>query len=439
MSFYTSLSGLKAAQTDLSVISNNVANVSSTGFKKSRADFGDLVSSSALQSGSIAGQGVRLKAITQQFGQGGFASSERALDLAISGQGFFVTSGAQTGGEISYTRNGAFGVDANRYVTDSRGNYLQVLPVDTNGGVTATGLGATQSLQVPLTSGDAKATTTLNLKVNVPSAADLPANRTAYQSPNTYKFDRYDPNSYNYSAQTTVYDPSGNAQPATIYYTRTAAPSTTGGSTDSTWEARLFVGNTEASSTQTNGVGANPPVPLKLTFDSTGKITAPTGPVTFGAALPSGASAPISLTLDYGTETSQNNGTFNVAALTQDGHEAGQLSNVSVGLDGLVSATYSNGTSQKLGKVVIANFANPSGLRQMGDASWGASGDSGAPIVNTASAGGAGVIQSGALEQANVDITDELVALISAQRNFQANSKAISTANTLTQTIIQIN
>ena len=437
MSFYTSLSGLKAAQTDLSVISNNVANVSSTGFKKSRADFGDLVSNSALQSGSIAGQGVRTKSITQEFGQGGFTSSERALDLAISGQGFFVTSGAQTGGEVSYTRNGAFGVDANRFVTDSRGNYLQVLPVDSSGGVTATGLAATQSLQVPLTSGDAKATTTLDLKINLPTAADKPADRAVYQSPSTYKFDRYDANSYNYSQQTTVYDASGSAQPATIYYTRTGSPG--GASTDSTWEARLYVGNTEASASQTDGVGTTPPEPLKLTFDTSGKLSSPTGPVTFGGALPSGASAPISLTLDYGSETTQASGTFNVASLTQDGQEAGQLSNVSVGLDGLVSATYSNGTSQKLGKVVIANFANPSGLRQMGDASWGASGDSGQPIISEASSGGAGVIQSGALEQANVDITEELVALISAQRNFQANAKAISTANTLTQTIIQTN
>ncbi len=437
MSFYTSLSGLKAAQTDLSVISNNVANVSSTGFKKSRADFGDLVSSSALQSGGIAGQGARLKAITQQFGQGGFTSSERALDLAISGQGFFVTSGTQTGGEVSFTRNGAFGVDANRYVTDARGNYLQVLPVDNSGGVTATGLAAARSLQVPLTSGDAKATTKLDLKVTLPSAADLPANRAIYQSPNTYSFDRYDPNSYNYSAQTTIYDASGSAQPATIYYTRTSAP--TGTNTDSTWEARLFVGNVEASANQTNGVGTVPAEPLRLTFNSDGVKTAPSGAVTFGGALPSGAIAPISLTLNYAAETAQTPGTFNVASLTNDGHEAGQLSNVTVGLDGLVSATYSNGSSQKLGKVVIANFANPAGLRQMGDASWGASGLSGEPIVGEAAIGGAGVIQSGALEQANVDITEELVALISAQRNFQANAKAIETANTLTQTIIQTN
>ncbi|MET0374359.1 MAG: flagellar hook-basal body complex protein, partial [Rhizorhabdus sp.] len=131
-------------------------------------------------------------------------------------------------------------------------------------------------------------------------------------------------------------------------------------------------------------------------------------------------------------------GTFSVQSLVQDGQEAGQLSNVAIGNDGLVTATYSNGTAQKLGKVVIANFANPAGLRQMGDASWGASGDSGPPVVGQASVGGAGVIQSGALEQANVDITEELVALIAAQRNFQANAKALDTASQISQTIFNI-
>ncbi|TVV70925.1 flagellar hook protein FlgE [Sphingomonas solaris] len=439
MSFYTSLSGLKAAQTDLSVISNNVANVSSNGFKKSRADFGDLVSNSSLQAASVAGQGARLKSITQQFTQGsGMAASERALDLAISGQGFFVTSSDQTGGGVAFTRNGAFGVDNDRYVTDSRGNYLQVMPVDTSGGVTATGLAAAKSLQVPLTSGDAKPTSRLDIKLNLPAAADLPANRAVYQAPATYAFDRYDPNSYNYSAQTTVYDADGNGQPATIYYTRTAAP--TASSTDSTWEARMFVGNAEASSTKNaDGTGTSPAVPLSLTFDDKGVIKSPVGDVSFGAALPSGAAAPISLTLNYGTASTQAAGTFKVASLTQDGVEAGTLSNVSVGNDGLVSASYSNGTTQKLGKVMIANFSNPSGLRQMGDATWGASGDSGPPVVGEASSNGNGQIQSGALELSNVDITDELVALIAAQRNFQANAKAIETANTLTQTIIQTN
>src|ERR1700759_2707747 len=150
MSFYTSLSGLKGAQSDLSVISNNIANVGSIGFKKSRAEFGDLISASPLQSGNVAGQGTRLKSISQQFTQGGFQTSDRALDLAISGQGFFVT---KTGSQLSYTRNGAFSLAGARYLVDSNGAYVQVLPVDSSGVLSASGLSSASNLQIPQTAG----------------------------------------------------------------------------------------------------------------------------------------------------------------------------------------------------------------------------------------------------------------------------------------------
>ena len=171
MSFFTSLSGLKAAQSDLSVISNNVANVGSIGFKKSRAEFGDLISASPLQSGSVAGQGTRLKSISQQFTQGGFQTSDRALDLAISGQGFFVT---KSGSQLSFTRNGAFSVDESRYLVDSNGAYVQVLPVDSSGAVTATGITSTQNLQVPLTAGQPRASTALDLSAIEQLLAEWP-------------------------------------------------------------------------------------------------------------------------------------------------------------------------------------------------------------------------------------------------------------------------
>ncbi|SFS12795.1 flagellar hook protein FlgE [Sphingomonas jatrophae] len=423
MSFYTSLSGLKGAQTDLSTISNNVANVGTIGFKKSRTEFGDIFSASPFQSGSIPGQGTRLKGITQEFGQGGFQTSDRSLDLAISGQGFFVTRSDATGGNVAFTRNGAFGLDAQRYVTDGDGNYLQVLPVDDTGNVTATGLAATRNLQVPATSGEAQATGKVNLSVTFPADADLPSKRAAYAS-TPYAFDRFDPNSYNYSTATTVYDATGNALPATLYYTRTAAPDA--GNAGSTWEARLFVGSSEVGT------------PTLLSFDANGKLTQPNGPVTFPATQPAGATAPLTLNLDFGTATSQAASPFTLKAFTQDGFAAGQLDNVSVGGDGLVTATFSNGTTQKLGKLAMATFANPSGLRQLGDARWGITGNSGEPLVGEAGSDGLGVIQSGALEQANVDITEELVALIQAQRNFQANAKAIDTANQMTQIAVNL-
>jgi len=436
MSFFTSLSGLKAAQSDLAVISNNVANVGSIGFKKSRAEFGDLISASPLQSGSVAGQGTRLKGISQQFTQGGFQTSDRALDLAISGQGFFVT---KTGAQLSFTRNGAFSVDESRYLVDSNGAYVQVLPVDSSGAVTATGISSAQNLQVPLTAGQPRPTTVLDLNATFPSDADLPSTRAAYSQNIPYVFNRFDTNSFNYSSATTVYDSAGNPQQATLYYVRTQAVGQTtpsGPATESKWEAHLFVGDQEASAD--GNVSTTPAQPIIMRFDTNGNLVSPTTSTDFSAVLPSGASSPVALKVSFGNATRQAASTFTPGAFHQDGKPAGQLNNVSVGSDGLVTATFSDGTTQKLGKMMIANFANPNGLRQLGDSRWGSTGLSGDPIVSEAGSGSAGLIQSGALEQANVDITEELVALISAQRDFSANAKAIETGNNMTDTIINL-
>ncbi|NIJ08991.1 flagellar hook protein FlgE [Sphingomonas vulcanisoli] len=432
MSFYTSLSGLKGAQTDLGVISNNIANVGSIGFKKSRAEFGDIISASPLQSGNVAGQGSQLKDISQQFTQGGFQSSDRALDLAISGQGFFVTKNAS---QLSYTRDGAFQVNDQSYLVDGNGNQVQVLPVDTNGNVTASGIGSASAIQIPQTAGQPKATQNLNLSVTLPSDADLPSTRSNYSSTIPYKFDRYDSNSYNYSSATTIYDSAGNPLQATLYYVRTATPSA-GNSQTSTWQAHLFVGDQEASAD--GNVATSPPQPLTMTFDSSGNLTAPSGVTTFSQVLPSGSSSEVALSATYGVNTRQIASTFTPGTVTQDGKAAGQLDNISVSAQGLITATFSDGSTKKLGAVMIANFPNPNGLRQLGSGYWGQSGLSGEPIVSAAGTGSAGNIQSGALEEANVDITEELVSLISAQRNFSANAKAIETANNMTDTIVNL-
>ena len=448
MSFYTSLSGLKAAQSDLSVISNNVANVGTVGFKKSSSQFGDIISASPLQSSAVAGQGTRLKGIDQQFTQGGFKSSERSLDLAISGQGFFVTKTGVTNGSISYTRNGSFSVDADRYVVDNSGAYVQVLPTDASGTVTATGIASSRNRQLPLTSGLSRATAEIDLSLNLPSTADLPANRSVYGLSNPYAFDRFDLNSFNQQAATTVYDIQGNALPATIYYTRLTTP--TVGDPTTQWEARLFVGDSQVSA---DGNAATvPPAPLIMTFDANGTQTgqgyydtaAPpvlqplTGPITYASVQPAGAAAALALTVDYGSNTRQTSSPFTVKTFNQDGYAAGQLDNVTVDSEGLVVASFSNGTSQALGKIMIANFTNPEGLRQLGDAKWSATGASGDPQIGEAGTNGFGSVASGSLEQANVDITEELVALIQAQRNFQANAKAIDTANQMTQTVVNL-
>jgi flagellar hook protein FlgE len=428
MSFYTSLSGLRGAQTDLSTISNNIANVGSIGFKRSRAQFGDIMPASS----TTAGQGTRLKGIEQQFTQGGFETSARDLDLAISGSGFFVTRDALTGGTTYFSRNGSLAVDGQRYLTDSNGGYIQVLPVDAEGNVTASGLESSRNIQLPLTSGTPRQTTLVTLAANLPSTADKPATRAVYSAQQPYAFDRLDPNSYNYSQQTTVYDNAGEAQSGTLYFVRTGSVAA-GDSADS-WDVHLFIGNEEASATPNSAT----PTPAKLTFDSAGAITSPTSPVAFSSVFPSGASSPIALTLDFGTATKQAAGAFSIASIDQDGIASAKLSDVSIGEDGLVSASFTDGTTQALGKVLLANFSNPGGLRQRGDGRWTVTGNSGPATVGEAGSDAFGRIQTGALERANVDITEELVSLIAAQRNFQANAKAIETANSMDQSIINL-
>jgi len=274
MSFITSISGLKAAQTDLSVVANNIANASSVGFKQSRATFGDLFAAAPTQSTkTVAGQGVRLGGITQQFTQGSLQASERTLDLAIAGDGFFIVEGQPPRASQSYTRNGSFAVNVDREVVDTLNNKVQLLPVDATGAVTST-------------------------------------------------------------AQADLYD---------------------------------FV---------------LPDVD-------------PTDP----------------------TAT---------------------LSNISVSDDGIVSATFSNGNQTYVGALALASFTAVEGLRPQGDAHWQATGDSGAALINQAGIGPLGLVRSGTLESANIDLTERLVALISAQRNLQANAQAIETANNMTQTIVNL-
>jgi flagellar hook protein FlgE len=429
MSFYTSLSGLRGAQTELSTISNNIANVGSIGFKRSRAQFGDIMPAST----TTAGQGTRLKSIDQQFTQGGFETSARELDLAISGSGFFVTRDKLTDGTTYFSRNGSLSVDSQRYLVDSNGGYVQGLPVDTQGNTTSAGLASARNIQLPLTSGTPRATTLVDLAVNLPLDADRPANRAVYNAANPYAFDRLNPNSYNYSQQTTVYDSEGNSQSATLYFARTG--STAAGDPADTWDVHLFVGNEEASA---DPASPSPAQPLQLTFDATGNLTAPTGSTSFSSVFPSGASAPLGLTLDFGTATRQTPGAFSIASVDQDGIGSAKLSDISIGDDGLITASFTDGTTQALGKLLLANFSNPGGLRERGDGRWTVTGESGPVQAGEAGSDAFGRIQSGALERANVDITEELVSLIAAQRNFQANAKAIETANSMAQSIINM-
>ena len=343
MSFYTSLSGLQASQTEMASISHNLANVSTNGFKKSRTDFADVIASSvSLSPTQMVGSGTVVKGNRQQFGQGNLIQSSNSLDLAISGDGFFAVKPSIDSAKVNFTRNGGFLVDANRYVVDSNGGHLQVYPVDGSGTVVATGLDSATSLRLPATSGTAKPTSNVDLSLNLNANAAVPSTAT---------FDRFDPTSYNQSTQTTVYDAGGNALTMTSYFKRDAAA--TADSPTSTWSVYNYIGDQQLTSGGSDHV--------TMTFDTAGKLTAPAAATTFDAITPSGSTAAQQIALTFGSDTTQIAAPFNVASRSQDGAAVGQLEGVTIDETGLVKASFSNGDTQALGQVVLANFSNPQG------------------------------------------------------------------------------
>jgi len=418
MSFYTSLSGLQASQSDMQTISHNLANVSTDGFKKSRTQFADVIASNiSTDPRKMTGSGTVVKATTQQFSEGNLSNTSNSLDLAVMGDGFFTVRTNDANDAIAYTRNGAFSVDANRNVVDSQGSFLMVYPVDASGNVTATGSDGLTNLQLQQTSGTPVATQ------NVATAMNLSSTSTV----KTGTFSRTDPSSYNNSTATTVYDATGNPMTMTSYYVRTAVPS---GSTPSTWQVYTFVGDTQLK------VGGSA-APTNVTFDSSGALTSPTTPIQYDGFIPSSGGTMQNLSLKL-TGTTQLASAFSVNAKTQDGKSVGQLSGVTVNDSGLITASFSNGDIVPLGKVALAKFSTPTGLRQLGNSYWAPTGVSGAASLGAAGANGFGSMMSGTIEGSNVDITEELVNLIAAQRNFQANAKALDTASQISQTIFNI-
>src|SRR3569623_2722696 len=235
MSYYTSLSGLQASQTEMNTISHNLANVATIGFKKSRTDFADVIASSVSLSPTLmTGSGTVVKGNIQQFGQGNLIQSSSGLDLAISGDGFFAGKPQLDGAKVDFTRNGSFSVNQDHFVTDAQGNYLQVYPVDWSGAVVATGIAQTKALQLPQTSGIAKPTSLVNMPATLPSTRTIP---------DTTTFDRFVPTSYNQSTSTTIYDTNGSPQTLTTYFKRTATSTDEGDK--STWEVNNYVGDTQ--------------------------------------------------------------------------------------------------------------------------------------------------------------------------------------------------
>jgi flagellar hook protein FlgE len=404
MAFRLALSGLNAASTELSVTANNIANTQTTGFKASRAQFAEVFSVSAQGvSSSAVGNGVRVADIAQQFMQGNIESTGNSLDLAISGQGFFIVS---EGGGLLYTRAGAFQVDRDGYVVNSRNQRLQTYPPTPGGGFNT---GALSDLRLVTTESAPAATTNVEVVLN------LPANATV---PTVTPFDVTNPDSYNHSTSMTIYDSLGAAHTATVYFTKTT--------NTNEWEQRLFIDGT--------AVGG----PQVLQYSNTGTLTSPAGgQISFPPYTPATGAAPLVLNYDIAA-TTQYGASFSVNAVVQDGFTTGRLIGIDINETGVVQARFTNGRSQPLGQVALAQFSNPNGLQQLGDTNWGETFSSGQALRGVAGNAGLGLLQAGALEASNVDITEQLVNMITSQRNFQANAQMISTSDQITQTIINI-
>jgi flagellar hook protein FlgE len=404
-SFSIALSGLTAATSDLDVTANNIANSNTVGFKESRAEFADVFAAGAVNlNTSAVGQGVRLATTAQQFTQGNISTSGSNLDLAISGDGFFTLQDPSNG--VVYTRNGQFAEDKNGNVVTATGQALQVYPPTTTGGFNT---GALTNLNLQTAQSAPLATTAGNVILNLP-AGSLPPTGGAFNPTN--------PATYNQSTSTTVYDSLGNSFPATFFFTQTATPGL--------WNVNMTVNGNLLPTT-------NP-----LQFSNTGAVTPPaSGALNFPGFTPADGAAAMNMTFNFAQST-QFGGGFGVTSIIQNGFATGQLSTVSIDPTGVVSAVYTNGRSTQLGQLALANFPDPQGLKQLGNTTWAETFTSGTHVSGTAGSAGFGSIQSGALEASNVDLTTQLVNMITAQRAFQANAQVITTSNQLSQTVINI-
>ena len=401
MSFQQGLSGLNAAAKNLDVIGNNVANANTAGFKQGVASFGDAYAAwFGGGAGSQIGIGTQLTRVSQQFSQGSISSSSSPLDVAINGQGFYRMN---NNGAISYARDGSFSLDKNGYIVGTSGQNLTGYQA-VNGAIVP---GVLTNLQLSSADLLAKATSTASVGANLastdpvlPTSAFVPTN----------------PATYNYSTASSCYDSLGKAHTVSFYFNKTAA---------NTWDANVYV----------DGVAANGSGVSSLTFNSSGSYLGATNAVKT-AALTNGA-APLSITVDYSAMT-QFGANSGINSLSQNGYAAGQLSGYSIGDDGSILGRYSNGQSSKLGQIALTNFANPQGLSPSGDSMWVETSDSGIALTGTPGSAGLGALQAFAKEDSNVDLTAELVNMISAQRIYQANAQAIKTEDALMQTLVNL-
>lgn len=460
MSFNIALSGVSAAQKDLDTTSNNIANVNTVGFKESRAEFGDVYASSLLASGKTkVGDGVITQEVSQQFTQGSLAFTQNALDLAITGNGFFATVPEITSRDFSFTRAGQFKLDNDNFVVNSSGDNLLGFPVNPDGSSSSVALSTTVPVRIPDSSGSPQMTNEVDLRMNLP-AGD--------QTKDINAFDPDDPLTYNSATSVTVYDSLGDSHVMTYYFVKDNDPAVT-----NEWYVMASVDDELVNMQNSDGSDSDPATALQSAGTNTGnsvsaaKLQFSEGGDFIGIRSPdgltqadnkiktmalgdtilfNGSDATQAITIDFNLNTNgatsneptQFASAFEVTSLEQDGLPVGRLTGIDIGPDGLIRATFSNGTSEPIVRVALTRFSNEQGLTQQSGTQWKESILSGEALAGEATTGTYGDINSSALEQANVNLTTELIDMIIAQRNFQASSRALEVNNQLNQTILNI-
>lgn len=442
MSFQQGLSGLSAAATNLEVIANNISNANTIGAKSSRAEFSDLYAEAAGGSRS-AGIGSSLAAVTQDHTQGSISTTGRNLDLAINGEGYFQiqVSNQESGQEATkttlYTRNGQFKTDKDGWIVTNEGARLLGFGADETGAIRK---GQLQELKIPDARLQQKQTEEITLSVNL-DGSDLKKSVT--------DFNQNDGNSFNYSASIKVFDEAGQSVEISTFYKKTDV---------NTWEVYVTANgrNVPPKASETD-----PALPI-----DTIEFTLPNGegpPVKDGATVGDEGQAILTIdaqdlmdalnitdVTDTGIEytfadvrlnlsgASQQSGDYTISKLEQDGYGVGSLSGFTFDERGVLTAKYTNGQDRSTGQLAIASFRNPQGLQSVGGNSWKETQAVGSKVMDVPGTGNLGDIVAGAVEESNVDLTAELVNLITAQRTYQANAQSIKTQDQVTQTFLNM-
>jgi len=404
MAFQQGLSGLNIASKALDAISNNVANSTTVGFKQSSAQFSDLYASTLGGGGKAQiGIGATVTGVAQQFSQGNITVTSNPLDLAINGEGFFRMS---DNGSTIYTRNGQFSVDKNGYIVNPSGYRLTGYGVDADDNIVVT---APIDLRIDtaLSGGEPRATVGADLAVNLDSRLAAPVNPV---------FSPTDTTSFSYSTSLTSYDSLGNSHIMSVYFVKTATPNE--------WNMHTSLD------------GGAPTAATTVTFNSNGGLVGP-NTLAQSFAITTGAASPLVYDVDL-TGSTQFGSAFSVNAVAQDGFASGRLSGISVSPEGVLQGRYTNGQSRNLGQVVMATFQNPDGMTQLGSNGWAETSFSGPPAIGAPGTGNRGGLQPAAVEDSNVDLTAELVNMITQQRAYQANAQSIKTQDQIMQTLVNL-